>query len=256
MKGTGYTLILFCLSGVLTSAIAQQSIPSPHSGESAYTQCNRLQRLSKTGNVGATKELAHLLFSSVGIAPDAADALGYTGRLVAAEADFVKGQHSTVKEDTVVLAVNNFVTTVGGAMWTHTNKSEVRKLHMQMTTLYPQLMVDPVRRDSKGHYEALHDGMGPMEAVYLASYLLFQKLNNPDYQFTEAERSNISKMNADDRAAALKQRSHEARALISGQAGSVSVRDIIAGADNFFDDLGITSNAVANNRESLVKGGK
>ncbi len=114
-----------------------------------------------------------------------AESLGYTARLTNAELLYRRGAQAPVSEAAVVRAVNNLENTVAAPTWGHTDAQEVRKLRMHLLVAYPELMVSREPADSKGHYKALSDQLGPMEAAYVAVSLVYQKMWNAEYQFSE-----------------------------------------------------------------------
>jgi hypothetical protein len=116
-----------------------------------------------------------------------ADGFGFTDRIVQAESQYRNGAHPAVHESDVVKAINNFANSIGAPQWAHTNQIEVRRLRMHMLTLYPQLMASQAPPDSKQHYKAIDEDMRPIEGAYVATTLIYQKLYNSKYQFTDAE---------------------------------------------------------------------
>jgi len=228
--------------------------------ETINSHINHQAALSRAGDVTATTELVHQLYKNVSVPTDVADAFGYTDRVVQAETAFRSSQHSAIHESDIVKSVNNFADSIGAPAWVHTNRIEVRKLRMHMLTLYPQLMASHAAPDAKHHYKPLDDDMRPVEGTYVAMTLLYQKMSNPDYQFTDAEKKANSSLSADAKEAKHQQRVKMLRDMFNGNSQSISVRDVLPLTDHLFNDLGIqsTSSAEALGRASghYIKGGR
>ena len=152
-----------------------QKIPPAHP-ESVFHHVNRQAVLSRAGDTSATQDLAHQLFLTVGVPVEIADALSYTDRIVQAQVSYHRGAHPGITEEDVVKAVNNMANELGVPLWTRTTKKEVRKLRMHMLVLYPQMMASHGPPDNNGHRKAVSEKMQPIEAAYLASTLLYQKI--------------------------------------------------------------------------------
>lgn len=252
----GLTTALF--GGLNTNAQKNSHTKAP--GQSPRAFVNRQAVLSRSGDVQATTELAHELSKAIAMPTELGDALGFTNRVVTAEVNFRNGSHQAVHETDIVNAVNNLATTVGTPQWTHTNLAEVKKLRMHMLVLYPEMIASRERPDSKGHYKAVSDAMGPMEASYIATMLIYQKAYNPDYQFTDAERLQNVHLSADSVTTEHLQRQRTIQNLFRGNSQSVSALNGFQAADHFYTDLGIASvsnmSALGHNYYLSTKGGQ
>lgn len=232
-------------------------------GKSVYAHVNELADLSRAGNADATRELTHRTFQDNGIPTEIADALGFTDRVVQAEAAYRNGMHAPIHEADIVKAVNNLANTVGAPAWVRTNQPEVRKVRMRLLAAYPRLIGSQEPPDENGHYKALSENMRPVEAAYIAICLLYQKHYNADFQFTDEEKAQDAKLDAATVKAKHLQRTQIFGRLLHGQSSQTSVRDLQTAAGYFFDDLGIeqvanigtaemqTSSAIA-----MLKGGR
>jgi hypothetical protein len=89
-----------------------------------------------------------------------------------------------------------------------------------------------------------------MEAAFVAATLVYQKLNNADYQFTDAERTQNATLDAAVVKAKHVERSRTLQGLLRGS--TVSLRDLLPASDRFFSDLGI---APVTNAGALLLGG-
>ncbi len=238
---------------ILCVGVQAQSIPQPRVGESPIAYVNRQAVLSRTGNQPATVELVHQLYKTVGVPEELGDTLGFTNRITQAEVDYRHRAHQAVHESDVVNAVNNLGTTLGAPQWAHTNLTEVRKLRMHMVAIYPQLIAGHEPPDSKGHYKAVSDSMGPMEASYLATTLVYQKAHNSDYQFTDAEKAQNAGLDAATVKTKHLERKQAIQNLFSGQNQSIGVLSAFTAVDHFYSDLGVPS--LTNNNASVTSNG-
>jgi len=200
---------------------------------------DRQAALAKQGSETSIRALTTHLFKQAGVRPEIANAFSFNERVVQAEISYRKGAHLPVTDDSVVKSVNNLAASVGAPTWASTNKVEVRRLRMLLVFKYPHLMASQAPPDSKGRYKALDDTMSPLEASYVAVAMMQQKLLNPDFQFTDAEKTQPI---FTDKALQAKERMARTSAMaaaIRQQSTQHSVRDLLHTADGFFTDLGI-----------------
>jgi hypothetical protein len=255
--------------GLLTAIVlcVQSQAQSPRhttfAGKTVFTQVNEQAVLSRAGNADATLALTHLIFKNTAIPSEAADSFGFTDRIVQAENEYRSGAHAAVHEADIVRAVNNLATEVTAPAWAHTTQAEVHKLRMHLLVPYPDLIANQNGFDSKGRYTPLNENMRPVEAAFIATTLLYQKIYNSDYQFTDAERAQNTKLDAATVNAKHFERQQSLRSLVSGRSNVVSLRDFLTASDHFFSDLGIQSTVGAGPARLLTsvkaiatKGGK
>lgn len=226
-----------------TQAIAHPSPPKAPALRSPYSYANEQSALSRTGDVDATRALTHHLFQNASIPVEIADAFGFTDRIAGAEAAYRKGGHASVSEEQVVTAVNNFSNTLSAPTWTHTTQSEVRKLRVRLCVVLPQLFVNHGPPDAKGHYQLLSPEMSPLEASYIATTMLYMKVFDSDFQFTDSERAQSQYKDPVALLAAHGQRESLMLDIVQGRSKAVSVADLMAASDHLFNDLGVPQDA-------------
>jgi hypothetical protein len=116
-------------------------------------------------------------------------------RLKRSEIAYQQGKKEGVREENVVRAMNNLAGKFGAPGYAKTEKYEVRKLRVSMLSFEFDLVSKQVskksskeRGDGKKIVESIGPTMSPLEAVYVTSSLIVQKLTNPEYQLTHEER--------------------------------------------------------------------
>ena len=198
-----------------------------------------------------------------------ADALGFTDRITAAETSYRRGERPAIAEVDVAKAINNLADVIGAPSWVKTDTTEIRKVRMSLLVTAPHLVADQDAPDEKGRYKALSDKIGPMEASYIVTSLLFQKAFNSEYQISNKERAQFSTAtNGTGPATAAirlnslhEERTKELQNLLQGRTRTLSVRDLLSASDHLFSDLSIeatpASGAVALGQiNSFVTGGR
>jgi hypothetical protein len=264
-------LCVFLLSASLTTALsfAQNAAQpastapanTPNSVAKIYRQINDQAVLARSGDANAIVGLSLNVFHRVGIPAEAVNTFHYAGRVAQAETDYRKGVHSAVHEEDIVKAHNNFMNTVGAPAWALTNQAEVRKLRMGYLARYPKLLANQVPPDANGKYEALSKDIAPIEAVFLATSLIYSKQYSPEYQLTPNEHvaggtSVHSKSEFSARTMAL----HK---ILHAQSQNIDLLDLARAADALLNDLGIGSSIrpefesiQAANLQTADKGGR
>ena len=245
-------LCVFLLSASLTTALsfAQTSIQPASSAQPSqaktpltlaeiHRQVNDQAVLARAGNSQAIASLSSTIFQRVGIPVEVADAFHYTARLAQAETDYRNGMHAAVHEEDLVRAINNLAHTLGAPEWAYTTQPEVRKLRMEFMVRYPQLLANQVPPDEKGRFQALSNNISPIEATFLATSLIYQKLYSPEYQMTAQEKAAGGK--AAISAATFRQRTQQLSDILHGKTQNLSLFDLVHAADGLFSDLGISS---------------
>lgn len=112
-------------------------------------------------------------------------------RLVSAEAKFHNGNHKGISETEVARAVNGFVVKFNTPDYTRTSPSEVKEIRGRLIGVMPDFVGRG--RMENGKVKARKPGstiedMSPVEAAYTTMAVVYQKMNNPDYQLTQTER--------------------------------------------------------------------
>ena len=233
----------------------------PHSLAEIHRQVNNQAVLVRAGNPQAIASLSCTIFERVGIPAEVADAFHYTARLAQAETDYRKGTHPAVHEEDILKAHNNFINALGAPKWALTNQAEVRKLRMQFMSRYPQLLANQAPPDANGKYEALSKDIAPIEAVFLATSLIYQKQYQPEYQLTVNEQAAVgtSSLTKSDFYA----RSMVLHKILHGQTQNIDLVDLAHAGDTLLNDLGIGSSLRpefeylhAANSQTAGKGGR
>jgi hypothetical protein len=107
-------------------------------------------------------------------------------RLVRAEIGYRNGRDEGIPEINVVKVVNGFAREFKAPEYAKTSKFEVRQLRVRTLLLLPNFIADGRRPAKVG--DSIAERMSPMEATFITVLLLKQKLSNPEYQVTHAER--------------------------------------------------------------------
>lgn len=218
----------------------QQDQSKMHISQTDYAIANRQAVLSRAGNSDATRAVAREVFRNVGIPVEIADSFGYTDRVVRAQTAYLQGMHAPLHEQDVVTAVNNFAKTLGTPAWTNTTQQEVRKLRVRLFLSIPQLFVNENGAlDAKGHRALLNQNIGPMEAAFIATTMLYMKTFYPEFQFTDAERAQYQSQGRAALAAEQRRREQLLLDIVQGRSTSTSVFDLLPAADHLFQDLGM-----------------
>lgn len=105
---------------------------------------------------------------------DAAD------RFVRNEMSFHAGSQEAVKEEHVVLAVNNVLSGLAVPGSNVVNQAQIRFIRLRLLPLLPHIMQSP---DTTAG-EIVSDSMTPAAALYLASFVILQKMTLPVWQQT------------------------------------------------------------------------
>jgi len=179
------------------------------------------------------------MFANIGIPPEFADSLGYTDRVVQAETAYRQGTHAPLHEQDVATAVNSLATALGTPAWTHTTPREVRKLRVRLFLSIPQLFANNEPPDASGRRALFSSNMGPLEAGFLATTMLYMKAFYPEFQFSDAERAQYQSQGPAAFAAEQGRREQLMLDIVQGRSSTVSVLDILPAADHLFQDLGM-----------------
>lgn len=222
-----------------TAAPAAQPTRTPQTLAAIHQQVNDKAVLVRVGNPQAIADLSRTVFTRVGIPVEVADSFHFSQRVAQAETDYRNGMHAAIHEEDIVRANNNFARALGVPEWAQTNQAEVRKLRMQFFARYPQLLASQAPPDANGRFEALSKNIGPLEATFLATSLLYQKLYSPEYQLSSKEQAAGGR--ASIPAAAFQQRTQQLRDILHGNTQSVGIFDLVHAADGLFADLGIST---------------
>jgi hypothetical protein len=181
------------------------------------------------------------------IYPLSKDLIGLTGSmhdsLVASEVSYQQDKHPGVSEAAVVRAVNRLARMVKAPAWTYTSERQVQRLRASMIAYMPSFIgKGPATRKLTTLPTRLSSQMSPAESVYVLSSLVYQKMNNPEWQVTpEEERALWSARHARDYVPnfADHRRSDELRGLIQEATQHLSLRDAQQVVNGALADLGL-----------------
>lgn len=193
----------------------------------------------KHGSEPAIRNVVSTVFDGAGIPKAVYSSFGFSDRIVQAELKYRQGNHPAVHQTDIVNAVNNLANSLGAPAWAHTNTQEVTKMRMWMLVLYPQTIASTTPVQPNGKFELLSDNMSPLEATFIATTLIEQKLWNSMYQFTDSERSSMAHTSDAAIQKLSGQRGAQLKAAIQGGTQGHSLRDLLHTADGFFTDLRI-----------------
>lgn len=174
-------------------------------------------------------------------------------RLVSAEENFHNGNHKGISELEVARAVNGFVTKFKTPDYSRTSPSEVREVRGRLLTLLPDFVGRG--RVENGKVQAKMPGakiaeMSPVEAAYMTMAIVYQKMYNPDFQLTQAERRavwverhrqtprSVAKAEPQPSATAIA-RQQEMEGVLRRIATKTSIQDFFSLPDKVLDVLGI-----------------
>ncbi len=193
-----FSISLLVLSGfgfyLLTGTEATQA-QTPNS-ENLFEVLNQKARVARNANANAT-DVQDLVETIVQVTGFKDYVVGQTGndlkdRVKRAEISYRQGQQQAITELKVALALNDLKTQLNTPDYSGTTEYEVRRLRVAVLPMFPELIG---RGQLSGNVAATGDKlpveMSPAEAVFVLSSLLFQKMNNPDYQLTATERANL-----------------------------------------------------------------
>lgn len=203
-----------------------------------HRNVDRLAILDQQGDPHSIALLSQTVFQRVGIPPVIAGDFHLTARLAQAETDYRSGILKPLHEIDIVNACNNFTKTLGVGVWAETNPAELRQLRMELMAGYPQLLGSHAPAGPNGRYEALSANISPVEAVFLTTSLLEQKLYRPDFQLTAEEKASggVTRVPAET----FHARTLELWSTLHLQTDRVGVFELTHAADGLFQDLRIT----------------
>jgi hypothetical protein len=165
---------------------------SGNPGKGPVAQLNEKARAVKDGDTRTTREMVDEVFRTVTFGEASASLMEATKeRLQRAEISYRNGKQEGIQEINVVRVVNGLALKFKAPEYAKTSQYEVRTLRLAMLPLLPDFIA--VERFGETGEEArigstIPPQMSPTEAVFVTLMLLQQKLSNPEYQMTHAER--------------------------------------------------------------------
>lgn len=159
----------------------------PHPLESI----NQKAKDTRTGNLTDAKDLVGEVIRVAGFEGELAGfaTTAIKERVGNAESRYRLGQSSGIPEAKIVRTMNGLARRLNLPAFARTNQYEVRKLRLELLPNFPQL----ITRKTQGSQPitvgaGLDPQMSPAETLLIFSLMIQQKLNNQEYQMTEAER--------------------------------------------------------------------
>ena len=150
-------------------------------------ELNDKAKAAKSGNEESVRALADEVFKTADLNEAPAGMLdAVKDRLVRAEIGYRSGNDEGIPEINVVKVINGLAQGFNAPEYAKTSKFEVRQLRVRTLLLVPNLIADGQRPAKVG--DSISDRMSPMEATFITALLLRQKLSNPEFQVTHAER--------------------------------------------------------------------
>lgn len=113
-------------------------------------------------------------------------------RLVRAEMNHRAGRTRGIDEVNVIRVINGLARRFNAPEYARTNRYEVRRLRMSTLPFLPRFIAEerPERgRRRRDIGSSINPAMSPLEATFLMVLMLKQKEVNPEYQVTQAERT-------------------------------------------------------------------
>jgi len=164
-------------------------LPASYDDNVAFSQLNiKARAVNEGGGSAAVNDLVNELFTtfSTTVATDVKT------RIVNSELLYQANQRGGVTETAVVQVVNGLKVKFNTPEFSKTDVYEVRKLRQALQLLAPQF----VGHGRQSEQSAVGDvnvtivpEMSPAEAVFVTVAMLNQKMSNPNYQLTQAERN-------------------------------------------------------------------
>lgn len=195
------SVLAFCIlvTGLMwagkSSNVHSESKSKPETGQSGIGRIDAKARAVKGSDKQAIQDLTTEVMSQYGW--DAAPATvrdSIKDRLVNAEQKFHNGNHKGISEREVARAVNGFVVKFKTPAYTRTSPSEVKEMRGRLLTLLPNFIgrgrVERGKAQAKTPRSKIEE-MSPVEAAYMTMAVVYQKMYNPDFQLTQAERRDV-----------------------------------------------------------------
>lgn len=153
---------------------------------------NEKAKAVKGGEEAPIRDLTDVIFKTVALDEAPAGILdAVKDRIVRAEVSYRNGKSEGILEINVVKAVNGLALKFKAPEYAKTSVYEVRKLRVSSLALMPNFIAAGRPSDAgqaRKVGSTINTKMSPAEATFITALLLRQKLSNPDYQMTHAER--------------------------------------------------------------------
>jgi hypothetical protein len=180
-------VLLFAgLSGELMAQGGTVGGDGPPPTSSAILDANLVAAAGPTASSPQVSQAIDNIFALSGLSPSVADAYSITSQIAASQVAYNAGNYANLSEANVVTALNNFVTAWGLPSYALTSVAEVKQLHISLIIGSPRYMLGGAN-GQPGTTGLVRTSLSPLEATFLFSTLVHQKLSNPLYQMTASQ---------------------------------------------------------------------
>src|SRR5262245_10087616 len=161
-----------------------------------YAQVEEKATAVQGPDEGAIRELADAVLTAV-TGNNMASVLvsPYKERLVHAELSYRRGQRVGILESNIVRVLDELARELNAPEYAKTDEDEVRETRLAIAYMVPHLIVpqslSAEEQQSTGLPHTVSPTMSPLEAVFVARFLIMQKEINESFQITRAERTEI-----------------------------------------------------------------
>lgn len=210
-----------------------------------------INQKAKNARSGDSQDAEEYISEIISVAGLESELRGFTStaikeRVGRSESLYRQGQSAGIPEAKIVRTVNGLVRQFNLPDYTKTSNYEVRRLRLGLLPNFPQVItqrnqgMQPVSAGAQ-----IDSQMSPAEAVFVLAMMLQQKIANPDYQLTHAERVNrwsemhnhrVARRNLPDSA---QNRSREIKQALNRAVGSTSMSDALRLSGVTLNTLGI-----------------
>ncbi len=215
-------------------------------------------RKAKGNDEGAIRELADAVLDDAGISIIPADILSeMQERLIRAEIKYRNGKRG-IHEIAVVRLINDLADKFGAPDYAKTSPLQVRTMRSGLKQFLPSFIAQERDEKNKGLRKEigarLNPEMSPLEAAYIATMLIWQKMLNEDWQETPEKWTpeRLNKRLADEEANAepqfgslgvTREKASEMNRIISRGAARLSKADVKSLVKTSLDTLGLEEEA-------------
>ena len=136
----------------------------------------------------SVRELTEAVFNTLGVSDVSAVLVDpFKERLTRAESNFLSRRETGIPEENIVRVVNDLAQRFDAPEYARTSKDEVRKLRLINSYLMPHFIVQQPATENMTEKRigfSISATMSPLEAVYIAKALIYQKRYNQEFQAT------------------------------------------------------------------------
>jgi len=150
----------------------------------------------------SVRELTEAVFNTLGVSDVSAVLVDpFKERLTRAESNFLSRRETGIPEENIVRVVNDLAQRFDAPEYARTSKEEVRKLRLINSYLMPHFIVQhpPTENITEKRIGfSISETMSPLEAVFIARTLIYQKRYNQEFQLTRDQARLESNKNGQD----------------------------------------------------------